>query len=153
MSQHAIAPARSLRHDQRGLSYVEVLIAVVIVAVCLAPMVDALRDGVRAAGTQRDYTINQQRLKSCFELVLAKSFTTLDNAAQANLGIPAVPVPALGLDPLCANNPAPLPPDPLLITLYRYDGSVKTDLDKGLLWIKVAIEGSSLQLNTLKSRW
>jgi len=152
MSDAAMAPARSLRRHQLGLSYIEVLIAVVIIAVCLAPATDALRDGVRSAGAQLAYTKNQQRLKSCFEVVLAKGFATLDTAAQANLGIPAAPVPAISLDPSCANDPDPLHPDPLLMILYRYNGSAKTDEDTGLLWIKVAIEGSNLQLDTLKSR-
>ena len=145
MSQHAIVPARSLRHDQRGLSYIEVLIAVVIIAVCLAPATDALRDGVRAAGIQLDYTRNQQRLKTRFEEVLANNFSTLDAAAMLAGNSPSATV--------AAYTDAAGTTDRLLVTLYRYDGSAATASDTGLLWVKAAIEGSTLQLDTLKSRF
>ena len=140
-----MTPACSLRHDQRGLSYVEVLIAVVIVAVCLAPATDALRDGVRAAGIQLDYTRNQQRLKTRFEEVLANNFSTLDAAAMLAGNSPSATV--------AAYTDAAGTTDRLLVTLYRYDGSAATASDTGLLWVKAAIEGSTLQLDTLKSRF
>ena len=146
LSDAAMAPDPCLqRQRQRGLSYVEVLVAVVILAVCLAPMVDALRNGVRAAGIQSDYTINQQRLKTRFEAVLANNFATLDAAAMLAGNSPAATV--------AAYTDAAGTTDRLLVTLYRYDGSAPTGLDTGLLWVKAAIEGSNLQLNTLKSRW
>jgi prepilin-type N-terminal cleavage/methylation domain-containing protein len=151
-------PCPPQRRDH-GFSYVEVLIAIVIIAVCLVPALDALRDGVRAAGPELDYTKNQQRLKSCFEVILAKSFATLDTAALA-ANSSCSSVAADTLDASCAAVPDPLQPhpDPLLVTVFRYDGSppiacVPTGTDTGLLWIKVAIEGSSLSLDTLKSRW
>ena len=140
-----MAPARSLRHDQRGLSYVEVLIAVVIVAVCLAPATDALREGLRAAGMQSAHTVNQQRLKTRIEEVLANNYATLDAAAMAAGNSPAATV--------AAYTDAAGSADRLLATLYRYDGSAATASDTGLLWVKAAIEGSNLQLDTLKSRW
>lgn len=145
MSNNAIAPDRGLpRGRQRGLSYVEVLIAVVIVAVCLVPALDALRDGISAAGTQRSHTINQQRLKTRMEQVLANRFTALDAAAMAAGNNPSATV--------AAYSDAAGAAERLLVTLYRYDGSAATGADTGLLWIKVAIEGSSLSLDTLKSR-
>jgi len=139
-----MAPARLLRRRQRGLSYVEVLIAVAIVAVCLAPATDALREGLRAAGTQRAHTVNQQRLKTRMEEVLANQYTTLDAAAMAAGNSPAATV--------AAYTDAAGTPDRLLATLYRYDGSAATASDTGLLWVKAAIEGSNFQLDTLKNR-
>ena len=130
---------------QRGLSYVEVLSAVAIVAVCLAPALDALRDGMSAAGVQRSRTVNQQRLKARFEEVLAKSFATLDAAAVAAGNSPSATV--------AAYSDAAGTTDRLLVTMYRYDGSALTGSDTGLLWVKVKIEGSILQLDTLKNRW
>ena len=135
-------PARRRDH---GFSYIEVLIAIVIIAVCLVPALDALQYGVRAAGTQRSYTINQQQLKTRFEEVLANSFATLDAAAMLAGNSPASTV--------AAYSDAAGTADRLLVTLYRYDGSAATGTDTGLLWINVAIEGSNLSLNTLKSRW
>jgi prepilin-type N-terminal cleavage/methylation domain-containing protein len=137
---------------QRGFSYVEVLIAVVIIAVCLAPALDALRDGVRAAGAELDYTKNQQRLKTRFEDVLANSFATLDAAAMAAGNNPSSIV--------AAYSDAAGTADRLLVTLYRYDpivaitdGIGATVSATGLLRIKVAIEDSNLLLDTLKSQW
>ncbi len=139
-----MAPARSPRRRQRGLSYVEVLIAVAIVAVCLAPATDALREGLRAAGVQRSHTVNQQRLRARMEEVLANKFATLDAAAMAAGNNPAATV--------AAYTDAAGSADRLLATLYRYDGSAPTASDTGLLWVKVAIEGSNLSLDTLKGR-
>ena len=138
---------RLLRRRQRGLSYVEVLIAVVIVAVCLAPALDALRGGIRAAAIQGSQAVNQQRLKTRLEEVLANRFATLDAAAVAAGNSPASPV--------AAYSDAAGTADRLLVTLYCYDFSSSNPSvsDTGLLWVKVAIEGSSLSLNTLRSRW
>lgn len=133
------------RRRQRGLSYVEVLIAVAIIAVCLAPALDALRDGVRAAATQGSYAVNQQRLKTRLEAVLANTFVTLDAAAMAAGNDPSATV--------AAYSDAAGTAERLLVTLYRYDGSGPSGSDSGLLWVKVEIEGSNLSLDTLKSRW
>jgi len=137
-------PRRSLPR-QRGLTYVEALVATVIMAVCLAPALTALHDGVRAAGTQRAHTVNQQRVKTRMEEVLANTFATLDAAAMAAGNSPSVTVVTYSDPPGTA--------DRLLVTLYRYDGAAATASDTGLLWVKTAIEGSALELNTLKSRW
>jgi Tfp pilus assembly protein PilV len=134
-----------LRCRQRGLSYAEVLIAVVIVAVCLVPALDALRSGLSAADTQRLQAVNQQRLKTRLEEVLANRFSTLDAAAMAAGNSPSVTT--------ATYSDAAGTADRLLVTLYRYDGSAPTATDSGLLWVKVAIEASSLSLNTLKTRW
>lgn len=140
-----MAPAHCLRRHHRGLSYVEVMIAVVIVAVCLAPATDALRDGLRASATQRSHTVNAQRLKTRIEEVLANRYDTLDAAAMAAGNSPNATV--------AAYTDAAGSADRLLVTLYRYNGSAATATDTALLWIKVAIEGSNLSLDTLKSRW
>lgn len=146
MSDDRVAPHTCLpRRRQRGFSYVEVLIAMVIIVVCLVPALDALRDGVRGAGIQLEYAQNQQRLKTRFEEVLANTFATLDAAAMLAGNSPAITVPAYSDAAGTANR--------LLVTLYRYDGSAATGTDTGLLWLNVAIEGSNRSLNTLKSRW
>lgn len=136
---------RHLPHRQRGLSYVEVLIAVVIVAVCLVPALDALRDGLSAADAQRSQAVNQQRLEARLEEVLANRFATLDAAAMAAGNSPSAIA--------AAYSDAAGGTDRLLVTVYRYDGSGPTGSDSGLLWVRVAIEASSLSLDTLRTRW
>ena len=139
---------------QRGLSYVEVLIAVVIVAVCLVPALDALRDGIRAAEVQGSQTVSQQRLKTRFEEVLANRFSTLDAAAMAAGNSPGATLAVCSGTTVvvCSDPPGT---DRLLVTLYRYDSSAATATvnDTGLLWVNVAIAGSNLSLDTLRSRW
>ena len=146
---------RLLRRRQRGLSYVEVLIAVVIVAVCLAPALDALRGGIRAAAIQGSQAVNQQRLKTRMEEVLANRFVTLDAAALAAGNSPGASLAACSGATVVLCSDAPGTADRLLVTLYRYDSSAATATvnDTGLLWVNVAIAGSNLSLDTLRSRW
>ena len=118
--------------------------AVAILAVALAPTLNALRDVVSAAGAQDTYAINQQRLKARLEEVLANSFIALDAAAVAAGNSPG----AISTTYSDAAGTA----DRVLVTLYRYDGAAATSSDSGLLWVKAAIEGSSLALNTLAAR-
>lgn len=130
---------------ERGLSYVEVMIAVVVIGVCLAPAMNTLRDGLFAASIQRAHTVSQQRLKTRMEQVLANSFATLDAAAMAAGNSPS--------QISTTYSDAAGTADRRLVTLYRYNGSAATGTDTGLLWIKAEIEGSSLRLDSLKSRW
>ena len=128
------------------------LIAVVIVAVCLVPALDALRDGIRAAAMQGSQTVNQQRLKTRMEEVLANRYVTLYNAVY-NPGTGACNNSTSAT--VAAYSDAAGTADRLLVTLYCYDFSSSNPSvsDTGLLWVKVAIEGSNLSLDTLKSRW
>ena len=142
MRRHAI-PLRPCRAG--GFSYVESIVALLILATALAPALSALRPGLAASASTRSYNVNQQRLKSRMEEVLANRFATLDAAAIAAGNSPAATV--------AAYSDAAGTKDRLLVTLYRYDGVSLTASDSGLLWVTVAIEGSSLALNTLKSRW
>lgn len=133
------------RRGARGISYVETIVALLIIAVALVPALEALRPGLAGAASQRAYTVSQQRLKARLEEVLANDFPTLDTAAMAAGNNATATVPAY--------SDASGTPDRLLATIYRYDGAGQTATDSGLLRIKVAIEGSALALETLKSRW
>lgn len=151
MSDAAMAPDLCfLRSRERGLSYVEVLIAVVIVALCLVPALDALRDGVRTAAAQGSQAVNQQRLKTRMEEVLANRYVTLYNAVYNPVMAVCNNIPSATV---AAYSDAAGTADRLLVTVYCYDGSSPSVSDTGLLRVKVAIEGSNLSLDTLKSRW
>jgi type II secretory pathway pseudopilin PulG len=136
---------RHPRRGSRGFSYVETIVAVVIVAVALAPAIEALRPGLAGAASERAYTVNQQRLKARMEEVLANTFTVLDAAAMAAGNSTTAPV--------ADYSDAAGTVDRLLVTMYRYDGTSQTATDTGLLRIRVAIENSVLALETLKARW
>ena len=131
--------------EARGFSYIECIVAMLVIAFALVPALEALRPGMAGAATQRTFTVNQQRLKARMEEVLANDFKTLDTAAVAAGNSTTATVPAY--------TDASGTPDRLLVTMYRYDGAAQTATDSGLLRIRVAIEGSVLALETLKSRW
>ncbi len=139
-----IAIMRSRAAQICGFSYVEVLVATLIMAVCVPAALDALSGGVSVARAGTSHTVNQQRIKSRLEEVLANRFTTLDAAAMAAGNSPGAVVPGY--------SDASGTPDRLIVNLYRYDGTVPTATDSGLLWVKVSIEGSVLALNTLAAR-
>ena len=128
----------------RGFSYVEVLVATFILAVSLPAALGALRNSVSAAGVDAKYTLNQQRVKSRLEEVLANRFATLDAAALAAGNSTSAVVTGYS-DAAGAT-------DRLIVNLYRYDGTAQTASDTGLLWVKVSIEGAALALNTLTAR-
>ncbi len=140
-------PNRRRLHSlrERGISYIEVLVAVVILAVALAPALDALVGGLTGSATHRDYTIAEQRLRTRMEDVLAREFAALDAAAMAAGNNPGATI--------AAYSDAAGTSGRLLVTIYRYDGTAATATDKGLLWVKVWIEGSALALDTLRGRW
>lgn len=136
--------SKAHRSRMIGLAYVEALVATIVVAVAVVPAVDALRDGVAAAGTHLAHTAAQQRLQARMEQVLANRFGALDAAALA-----------AGNDPAAASS---LYSDPagtaerVVVRLYRTDGNAATATDTGLLRIDVAIERSALALSTLRAR-
>ena len=128
----------------RGFSYIEVMVAAVILALCLPAALQSVGGAVRGTGTQAGYTLNQQRVASRMEVVLANRFATLDAAAIAAGNSPSAII--------AAYSDAAGTKDRVVVNLYRYDGSAPTASDTGLLWVKVSIEGSALALNTLRSR-
>lgn len=136
---------RYCRSMVAGASYVECLVAIALIAACLAPALDALRDGVAAAGTQRGTAVEIERLRARVEEVLSNDYRVLDAAALAAGNDPAATVPAYS-DP-------PGTPGALRVALYRYDGAGSTAAETGMLWIGVVIEGSARRIDTLKSRW
>ena len=67
---------------QHGFSLVEIMIAVVLLAICAVPMGDAISSGLRAstAGVNRGRELRCMRLT--METVLAEPFQKLTNAAR-----------------------------------------------------------------------
>ena len=134
---------------QRGLTYVEILIATLILLIGLVPALDALRSAVLGTGTNDAYVIAQHRLGGRLEELLLEPFSDLDDAAQA-AGSPATPS--------SYSDPGGTP-GRILIFLARYDGDdADTDSDpftggdEGLLWVRAAIEQTPYSLETLMAQ-
>ncbi|MDJ0926911.1 MAG: hypothetical protein QNJ73_04590 [Gammaproteobacteria bacterium] len=134
---------------QCGLTYVEILVATLLLLVGLVPALDALRTATVGSRVNDSYVAAQHRLGGRLEEVLAEPFSELDAAAVA-AGSPTTPTDY---------SEAPGTPGRLLVFIARYDGD-DADLDgdpftggdSGLLWVQTAIEQTTYSLETLISQ-
>ena len=136
-----------------GFSYVEVLIATVLIAIVLVPAMDALLPGMAGGGIHESRTEDHYRLLAKIEEVLVEPFSDLDAAAIA-AGSPTTAT--LSYSDIFTY------PDGRQITrnifISRYDADnadadddTFTGVDEGLLWVRGTIAGSSLRIETLTS--
>jgi type II secretory pathway pseudopilin PulG len=138
-------PSRSSRcRAAPGFSYIEILVAVAIIAVTLPAALEAMRTGVAATRFEGQQTAQQERLRSRMEVVLANKFATLDAAALAAGNTPTAIVTAW--------SDAAGTADRIVVNIYRYNGTTAVSTDTGLLWVKASMEGTALALNTLAAR-
>ncbi len=136
------------RRDERGFSYVEILLSVVLLTALLVPALQALQSGV-AGGQSPSLAARQLTLRDKMEQLLAKPFADLyaqtylpgGNTTSANGSLS---------DPAGA-------PNRRNVVLYRYDASTQALSwnDTGLVFVSVyyEAEGSANGLNTLAGRW
>jgi Tfp pilus assembly protein PilV len=132
--------------DQAGLSYVETLIAVVLLAVALVPVLETLGVAFTGAAVSETVIQWQQQVATRMETVRAEPFAALDTAAQ-DAGSETTP---------SSYSDVAGGQDRTLVFLSRYDGDnadsdndVFTGTDEGLLWVRVAIENTPYELTTL----
>jgi Tfp pilus assembly protein PilV len=134
------------RHRQAGLSYVEALLAVVVLAFALVPALESLQVAFTGATVQETVVLWQQQLATRMENTLAEPFASLDGAALA-AGSELTP---------SSYSDAAGAPDRVLVFLSRYDADNAdadadpfTGTDEGILWVRVAIENTPYELTTL----
>ena len=127
-----------------GFSYVEILVAVVLLAVALVPALEALQTAVLGAGIHETHAVRHHRLTAKLEEVLAAPFSALEAAEAAAAGGPTSYSDALGS------------PERRVVLLSGYDGDNAdadndpfTGTDSGLLWVQVQVEATSHALETL----
>ena len=137
-----------------GISYVEVLIAVVLIVIALVPALNALIPGVAGSGIHESIAEDHYRLTGKLEQVLVEPFGQLKNAANA-AGSPTTPTTYSDLYTYAngrqiARN----------VFIARYDGDNAdadndpfTGTDDGLLWVRVAIAGSGMIIESLVSEY
>jgi hypothetical protein len=134
---------------QRGFSYVEVLLAMILLVVLLVPAMEALQAGV--ANNQGGAVLARElKLREKMETVLAKPFATLYAESYAPGGNTSTSISASLSDPVGAA-------DRRNVVLYRYDAAsdALSGADTGVLYVKVyyEIDGSANALSTLVGRW
>jgi len=149
-------PVKNTLHGRKmtGFSYVEVLIAVVLIALTLVPAMEALQPGIAGAGIHEMLAEDHYRLAGRLEQVLVEPFDELEAAATA-AGNRTTPTSYSDVFTY---------PDGRQITrnvfLARYDGDNAdtdddpfTDTDDGLLWVQVTIAGSGASIESLVSEY
>ena len=132
---------------QHGYSYVEILIATVLIAVSLVPIMNALRTATVGAGIYESYSAQHYSLLAKMEEVLAEQYGSLDFAALAAGNFKT---PTAYSDPVST-------PDRRLVYLAAYDidnadgddEPFLTGTDAGVLWVRVEIEGTVMSLESL----
>jgi hypothetical protein len=134
---------------ETGISYVETLLAVTVLALALVPALEALQTAFIGAAVQEQVVLWQQRLATRMEDLLAEPFASLDDAALA-AGSETTP---------SSYSDGAGGPDRVLVFLSRYDGDNAdadsdpfTGTDEGLLWARVAIDNTPYELTTLVAR-
>ena len=149
---------------QAGFSYLEVLVAIVVIALSLPPALQALRIGLASADVQAQALSLNERATAALEGVLAEPFATLRaEAASAGARTTATSY----------SDPAGTP-GRVLVFLSYYDaldsdgdGNAFTILDPntdgdtdpwtgtaphiGLLWVRVQVEGTAVAFESLTS--
>ncbi len=137
------------RRFQKGLTLVEVLVTVGLLAVLLIPAINALQTGAAGADVHADIASGHYQMTSRVEELLAEPFSALSDAAIAA---------GSSTTPSSYSDPAG-PPGRLLVYLSLYDGdNADTDdnpftgTDDGLLWMRIDIEDSVHTLQTITAR-
>ena len=137
------------RHRQAGLTLVEVLIAMALLAVLLVPAIGALQTGVVGADVHRDLAENEFRLTSRLEELLAEPYADLEAAALA-AGSPTVAT---------SYSESSGTPGRLVVYLAACDGDnadgdndLFTGTDGGILWIRVQAENTVHDLQTIRAQ-
>lgn len=134
--------------NENGLTLVEVLVSIVLLAIILIPAMRALQTGVVGASVHGDVSSSHYRLTSRLEELLAEPFVDLSDAAIA-AGAPTTAT---------SYSEAAGPSGRLIVYLSLYDGDNAdadddpfTGTDPDLLWIRVAIEDSVYSLQTVRA--
>ena len=134
---------------EAGLTLVEVLVSMVLLAILLIPAINALQTGIVGTEVHGDVATSHYRLTSRIEELLAEPFSDLSDAALAA---------GSATTPSSYSEPAG-PPGRLLVYLSLYDGDNAdadndpfTGVESDLLWIQVEIEDSVFTLQTVRAQ-
>lgn len=129
-----------------GFSYVEVMIAAVIVAIALVPGMRALSSGFASTDAHLRFTEEYFHITTRLEELLALPLSDLEAEALR------VGSPTLSTDYSDASGASMR----RVIYLSRYDADNAdgddnrfTGVDEGLVWIKIQLEGTTVELETL----
>ena len=128
---------------ERGFAYLEVIVAIILIAVALIPALDALQSGVQASSALAEGNSVALHLQEKMQIVIAEPLESLQRAVPASN--PATTPSAYSDASGSANR--------RLVYLANFDGATNavTASASGLVWVKVTLEGGSQELQTLTS--
>ena len=133
---------------QAGLSYIEVLVATLLISIMLVPALESMQSGILGSDIHTQRAQNHYRVISLMEQTLARPFADL--LQQADL----VADPTVLIPPPYSDNAGT--EFRRLVYLSRYDGdNADTDddpfsgTDAGLIWLRVSIENGTQFVETL----
>ncbi len=135
--------------SQQGFSYVEVIVATLLIAVTLVPALNAIQAGLAGSEVYQSLSNQHYQIVSKIEEVLAQPYSAIEAAATTagNASTPTVYSDISGVS------------DRRLVYLFGYDGDNAdadddffTGVDDGLMWVRVEIENSARNFETVISR-
>lgn len=131
----------------RGVAYIEVMVALVLVVSALIPALDALQIGVRSQAVLAGSAVSRDAaLRAKMEEVLAKPFETLYAETYLTGGNTTSSISTALSDAAGEQR--------RIVILYRTDGSALSATDTGLVRVRVAYEtGGGNALETMRSKW
>ena len=134
---------------QNGVSYVELLVATILIAIALVPMMNSLQAGLQGTSLFQKKSQAHHVLIGNLEQVLAEPFNDLDSAATA-AGTYTSPTT---YSDLAASIP-------FNVFIWRYDvnnadsdNNEFTGGEEDLLWVKVSLVDSGQSIETLISKF
>jgi len=132
---------------QSGLSYVEVLVATLLIAIALVPMMEALQPGLQGSEIHRQQNEIHFALRGKLESVLAEPFASLDAAAT----VAGAHTTATAYSDLAATIPHE-------VFIWRYDvdnadndDDPYTGGEADMLWLRIASLDDGFSIQTLLS--
>ncbi|MEH6503307.1 MAG: type II secretion system protein [Cycloclasticus sp.] len=142
-----------------GFSYIEVMVAVFILAVAIVPAMEALQSGIQGADIHESLTHQHYAVNKRMEELMAEPYGPLLSAAEAATN---------ATTPTSFSDPA-APADRVVVLLSLYDagdddpftiidsnsdgdGDIYTGDTSNLLWIRVEIENTAVAVESLRNR-
>ncbi len=129
-----------------GFSYVEILVAILLIAIALVPALESLQTAQLGSSVQESLSSQHFHLNAKLEEVLAEPYSSL-NTAAASSASPAIMTSYSDVSGVANRR---------LVYLYGYDGDNAdgdddpfTGVDSGLMWVRVEIEGTAQFVETL----
>lgn len=142
-------PIKSKHVLQQGIAYVELLIATVLIATALVPMMNALQAGLQGSALFQKNTEFHHVLSGTVEKVLAEPFANLDAAATA-----------AGAYTTATTYSDLVAPIPFKVYLWRYDidnadndNDEYTGGEEDLIWVRVALVDNGQSIETLINKF